>query len=148
MYRRAPSSKIYPDSVVSAARALVGVPFRHQGRTVRGLDCLGTVVRALSCAGLRIEDKRDYPREPDFARMWKEFGDQLVLCDRADYILPGRIILFKDPDWLHCGISTGEGVVHSRGPEGIGPGVIEHLVDDQSWSPRIKGVWVHPAMET
>jgi len=30
--------------VVRAARRLIGVPFRHQGRTVEGIDCVGLLI--------------------------------------------------------------------------------------------------------
>jgi hypothetical protein len=31
---------------VDAMRALVGTPFRHQGRTLHGVDCIGTIILA------------------------------------------------------------------------------------------------------
>ena len=40
------------DSLIAAARMLRGVPFRHQGRDGRGVDCMGAVLVALrSCDG-------------------------------------------------------------------------------------------------
>ena len=33
-----------PDAIIAAARAWLGVPWRHQGRTRQGVDCAGLVV--------------------------------------------------------------------------------------------------------
>lgn len=49
---------------VSAARSLVGVPFKHRGRTERGIDCLGVVAYALRAVGREPEDERLYGRDP------------------------------------------------------------------------------------
>ncbi|MGE4323818.1 MAG: peptidoglycan endopeptidase [Sphingobium sp.] len=48
------SGAVSAPAVVAAARALVGVPFRLQGRSERmGLDCVGLVALALTRAGHR-----------------------------------------------------------------------------------------------
>lgn len=41
--------------IAGAARALVGVPFRPQGRGPEALDCPGVVLLAIEAAGIRIE---------------------------------------------------------------------------------------------
>lgn len=45
--------------------AAARVPFRHQGRTLKGLDCLGTPVWALNAVGVATPgDRIDYGRLP------------------------------------------------------------------------------------
>jgi cell wall-associated NlpC family hydrolase len=39
-----------------------GVPYRHCGRTLEGLDCIGVVVYPLVSTGVAFEDKSNYPR--------------------------------------------------------------------------------------
>ena len=47
-----------------AARAYIGVPFRHRGRSRAGLDCAGLVVAAYAALGVALPDFRLYGREP------------------------------------------------------------------------------------
>lgn len=51
-------------AVVAAARAYLGTPFVHRGRTRRGLDCVGLAWCAFRDAGVVLEDYRLYGREP------------------------------------------------------------------------------------
>jgi len=52
------------DAVVIAARALLGVPWRHLGRDARGVDCLGLCILAYRAAGFVVPDPPPYRREP------------------------------------------------------------------------------------
>ena len=52
-----------PD-LVTAARGYLGVPFRHRGRTARGLDCAGLVWLCYRDLGVTLPDVRHYGREP------------------------------------------------------------------------------------
>lgn len=49
---------------VAAARSMVGKPFKHQGRALHGVDCVGLVSYALAAVGRTVEDRRDYGRNP------------------------------------------------------------------------------------
>ncbi len=40
-----------------AARKYLGTPFRHQGRTIYGMDCLGLVLTSLKDSGKFLKDK-------------------------------------------------------------------------------------------
>jgi cell wall-associated NlpC family hydrolase len=50
--------------VVDAARALLGVPWRHMGRSTLGVDCLGLAILAYRAAGHSVEEPPPYRREP------------------------------------------------------------------------------------
>lgn len=75
------SLPILPESkraeMVAAARSLVGVRWRHQGRSVRGVDCLGAVAVCLSAIGVEGEDERNYEREPDGVRLYAGLSARL-----------------------------------------------------------------------
>jgi cell wall-associated NlpC family hydrolase len=49
---------------IDAARSYLRVPFRHTGRTSRGVDCVGLVAVALEAVGRAVDDRRDYGRDP------------------------------------------------------------------------------------
>lgn len=51
-------------AVVAAARELRDVPFKHQGRTLAGLDCAGVVVYVAHLFGLSSFDATGYRRLP------------------------------------------------------------------------------------
>lgn len=48
------------DLIVAGARACVGSRFRPQGRGPGGFDCLGVVLAAAFCAGIRLHPRSDY----------------------------------------------------------------------------------------
>ena len=52
-----------------AARAWLGVPWRHLGRSRAGVDCIGLVILAAADLGLRLEDPAPYARTASDARL-------------------------------------------------------------------------------
>ena len=56
----------FHEKVIAAARACIGTPFHHQGRTQGiGLDCIGLVIIALRARNIAVNDRTDYGRRPD-----------------------------------------------------------------------------------
>jgi cell wall-associated NlpC family hydrolase len=140
------SRHVSSDEVVAAARAYLGVPFRHQGRTRTGLDCLGLTGCALRDAGLKVRDSTAYGRRPDYRRLARAADGELIRLERSAPLRAGVIVMFRDADWIHVGIMTGRrSFIHARGAEG--GSVVEHILDDQSWAPRLVAAWRHPRME-
>lgn len=43
---------VVPYDVIEAARALIGTPYRHQGRTVNGVDCVGLPILIMDRLGV------------------------------------------------------------------------------------------------
>ena len=70
---------------IAAARDLVGVPFRHRGRSLRGVDCVGAVALALASVGRSVQDRPHYGRNPvnDGLRevCRAHFGDPIPVAD-------------------------------------------------------------------
>lgn len=51
-------------AVIEAARQYLGVPFKHRGRSDRGMDCAGLVWCAYRDLGVIKPDLKRYGREP------------------------------------------------------------------------------------
>ena len=143
MFRLVPSSEI-----IAAARSYERVPFRHQGRSHRGLDCLGLLAVAFRDAGMTVHDRTDYSRTPNLAEMKEALDRQLIRVPKSGGSHAGLVALFHDKLWLHVGLMTkANKFIHARGPEDIGPGVVEHILDSKTWAPRLMRMWRHPEME-
>lgn len=53
------------DEIVQYARTWLGVPWKHQGRSQRGVDCAGLLVMVADHFSLPYEDLMGYGRQPD-----------------------------------------------------------------------------------
>lgn len=126
-----------------AARGYIGCPFQHQGRSRRGLDCVGLVVLALADCGRAVEDVTNYGRDPHLglleSNLVREFGPAISLDD----LQPGDIVAIAFAgaarhvaivgDYVHGGLS----LIHTD--ESLGA-VVEHRVDG-AWAKKIRGGW-------
>ena len=116
-----------PERVVSQARAMIGVPWRHQGRKPWAVDCIGLVGVSLVAAGWpgAVDWPKGYGREPwdDMLRrgLRERFGNPV-----SDAWRPGDVPLFRwgkaDPshvgvlaDHPHGGIS----IIHASNRRGV-----------------------------
>lgn len=91
---------------MEAARAYLGIRWRHQGRTDQGLDCVGLVVRVARDLGVSEYDLKGYPRLPLFGSFVGHFADNLVEVSLAD-ARPGDVLLFADTSYpCHCGFMS------------------------------------------
>jgi cell wall-associated NlpC family hydrolase len=59
--------------IVAAARGWIGVPWRHQGRSRAGVDCVGLIVVVCRELGLSDYDSTVYGRDPDPTRFLGHF---------------------------------------------------------------------------
>jgi cell wall-associated NlpC family hydrolase len=93
------------DDVVREARTWVGVPWRHQGRSDRGVDCVGVPVLVARSLGISDYDMTNYPRRPDgsFISYFREHLDPV----RPDEARDGDVLVFAEGRHpCHCGIRT------------------------------------------
>lgn len=84
---------IGPD-VLAAARALVGTPWRHLGRSPAGIDCIGLVLLAGRGAGITLPDPAPYAREPSSQALREGLAAQLDQVP-LDALLPGDVLAFN-----------------------------------------------------
>lgn len=97
------------EEVVTAARALLGVRFRPQGRSAAtGVDCIGLVASALGVAA----PARDYDvRHSRIERL----TDALARAGlrRVEDAAPGDVLVMRPgAGQLHLAVATGDGFVH------------------------------------
>ena len=125
-----------PEDLISAARELLGMPFRHQGRAPTGkTDCAGVICHVASRNNIPHDDQNDYPRMPGGSRLEAALDgqDYLVRVPVAQ-IQPADVLLMKfagDPQ--HLAIFTGGNIIHAY--ESVGK-VVEHGMTAE-WRRRI-----------
>ena len=131
-------------SFIAAARSYIGVRWRHQGRSRRGVDCAGLIACALQDTGRPIEDRTTYGREPYMRSLeivlHSHFGDPLL----AEQMRVGDVALmhFRNGEPSHVGILGdylygGLSLIHAYAKTRE---VVEHRLDDE-WRGRITEVY-------
>lgn len=126
---------------VFACRSYMNTPFKHRGRTRRGIDCAGLVICALRDLGVDPVDLKVYGSQPSKDGLRETV--QANLGEPTGYggqdLAVGDILLMKfnrEPhhigvvgDYVHGGFS----LIHTYGEAGF---VKEHRLDDV-WRERI-----------
>jgi cell wall-associated NlpC family hydrolase len=132
---------VTPAAVIAEARRWVGVPFRHQGRSQRGIDCVGLPI--VVCQSLGLLDQRfdvaTYGRLPS-----GELVDRLrAHCRPIPAAVPGSLIVIA---WTkiaaHVAICTGETMIHAY--ESVGC-VVEHGYRGR-WIRLTHSTWALPGL--
>jgi cell wall-associated NlpC family hydrolase len=105
---------ITPHDVITEARALKGTPYRHQGRSSFGIDCVGLVLVVMERLGTINDDLR----HANYGRLPREelIRKTATHCTRLDAVEPGALILIRWPGESnpgHSAICTGTGMIHA-----------------------------------
>lgn len=83
-------------AIITAARKYLAVPWRHLGRGIHGLDCVGLVVMVCRDLGISGYDLATYPREPVSAEFLSHFLKGGGIRVPIDGALPGDLMLFRE----------------------------------------------------
>ena len=95
------------------ARALVGTPFRPQGRTPEGLDCVGVAVATFGVPAASV--RRNYRLHGDHEAEIRRFLTTDFRPVPGAQIRPGDLMVMRVADrQLHIGIRTEAGFVHAH----------------------------------
>ena len=129
-----------PETIIAAARELLDMPFRHQGRASSGkTDCAGVICHVAEAHGLPYADQTNYPRMPGSGRLEAALDEQPCLTRvPVSTRQAGDVLLMKfagDPQ--HLAIFTGSTIIHAY--ETVGK-VAEHRLDE-AWERRIVRVY-------
>lgn len=94
------------EAIVRIAREFIGVKWRHLGRSMTGLDCVGLVTQTGRTLGYEFEEPEVYSREPDGRKLMALIRAQTRPADAAN-IKPGMVLAFRDNIYpCHIGIAT------------------------------------------
>lgn len=126
-----------------AARGYLGTPFRHQGRSRSGLDCVGLVVLAMADAGRALQDVTTYARNPHHGlleqHLVEAFGPAISRTD----LQPGDVVAIDFAGATRhvaiVGDYPGGGLSLIHTDQMVGR-VTEHRLDAR-WHRRITGAW-------
>lgn len=125
------------EQIVATARDWIGTPWRHQGRTRLGVDCVGLVVMVARDLGLSDYDWNAYSRRAHGGSFLPHFeaNARNVGLARAR---PGDMLVFADASYpCHVGVLS-----HFRGE----PHVIHALATlKKVWETPYAGEWERKA---
>ena len=102
-----------PDDIIAAARTALDIPFKHQGRTARGLDCAGLLIHVPRKLDVDYTDAGGYGRTPSHGLL-ESMLDLQPGIERVAAAQTGDILLMRftgEPQ--HLGIFTGSALIHS-----------------------------------
>jgi len=147
------------EQYIEALRSYIGTPFRHQGQSKQGMDCLGLLIAAGRDIGLEVPSNLTYMPNPDSGELEKrskQFLRQLPynrLQRVGNQIQPGDVLTF----WIvergqpkHFAVYTGldnhgrESVIHAYSRKQYG--VIETTIANKFLSRRIDKAWRIPQL--
>ena len=127
--------------VIDTARQYLGTPYVHQGRTARGLDCIGLVIRVGHDLALSDFDIDGYSRVPS-GRMMVRLVAEVCESIRPPQALPGDMIhLAFERQPQHLALLTDKGMIHADSQRGV----VEHALD-AAWRGRIRGWYRLPGV--
>ncbi len=131
---------ITADSIVDAARAALGTPFRHQGRRAgHALDCAGLLVHVCAEVGVAAVDRSGYPRHPNgelVAALDDHVARGILAPVMPADVAAGDFVLMRfegEPAPRHLGICAGKTLIHAWA---IARKVCEHDFD-AAWRRRV-----------
>lgn len=91
--------------IVEAANSLVGVPYRHQGRTDTGLDCAGLVIQVAQIVGISSFDTTAYSNRPNANEFTREMLRAGCKQLPTSELQPGDILRISTLGWpVHIAI--------------------------------------------
>lgn len=105
------------ETIVAEARAWIGTPFRHQGFTRAGCDCIGLVRGVGEATGALVLDPDEirpfwrYPRNPRLKEIVRG-ADRFLVRQARDAARPGDLLCFDIGNGpQHFGILVEPGVI-------------------------------------
>lgn len=89
------------EAFVAAARSYIGVPWKHQGRSRAGLDCIGLIILAGRDIGIAVPLVANYGPIQAYWQMKPYLAD---FCQRIGQAELGAIAVYRTSASLHVAI--------------------------------------------
>lgn len=106
-----------PSVIITTARSFLGVRWKHQGRSIDGLDCVGLIVIVAHQLKLTDYDTQAYSRRPKNTSFLDHFDKAGAIRIPIQQIDLGDIAIFEQAGYpCHTGLITNNGVIHSSMP--------------------------------
>lgn len=134
------------NEIVECAKTLIGVRFKHQGRDLRGIDCVGVPIYIAKVLDIKAWNTIAYPARPNmalFEKLIRESGAKRVpFKDKAHGDML-RMLSYRYP--VHIGIyevdeRDHEFVIHAFQPVGK---VLRTPLNENEWK-KVQEVWRFP----
>ena len=117
----------------------LGIPYRHKGRSLSGLDCYGLIIKIYADFGIELIDLQD---EYDERWQWKRWAESIEQYykkwQKVEIPQLLDIVLFKKNDIVNHGgvVLNNNKFIHC-----CKLGVIVSRLDEQMWQRRIEGFY-------
>lgn len=130
-------------AVVAEARAWLGVPYTHQGRTRHGVDCIGLVIAVTHALGLSDYDIDGYSRVPSGRMMGRVMAGLMKPVDWAE-VRPGDVLHLAYHDQpQHVVLVTRVDPMYILHADSRVGKVVEHRLDT-AWRAKVRGQYRLP----
>ena len=127
-------------AIIECARSYLGVPWLHQGRTRRGLDCAGLIIRVAQDLLLSDYDVSGYGLEPQGNSMRRLLEQHTRPVGQPTL---GDILLLRFSRLpQHLAILTDYGIIHTHRAVGF---VVEHAYS-RAWRARFVDAFAYPGV--
>lgn len=144
--------EIEPARIVAAARALLDVPYHHQGRDRRfGLDCVGLLIEVARDVGAKWHDLEGYSRD---GRITADGKGHSLLRSELEASLDEVVDLRQARDgdvlcfWIsrelvphHVGIKIGNGLIHAAAQVNGKRGKVVERARLGAWAHYLDSAW-------
>lgn len=139
--------------VIDCARGYLGVPWRHQGRSRRGVDCVGLLVLVCRELGISNYDELGYAR---LAKGRSLISAIEARCQKVAKPLPGDVLCFRyDSNPQHVGLCTDHpmgwlGLIHANANAGPSLALKGRVVEcslSPPWTDRMVAAFRLPGVE-
>lgn len=124
---------------IDVVNKYLGIPFKHKGRTLEGLDCYGLIIRVYDDLGYKILDIEDY----DESWSWrdKNYFTENYYKEWVKVQVPNLydVIMFKNVQGIskHAGIVLEEGkFIHTSKA-----GTVLSRYEQPEWQKRFEGFY-------
>lgn len=100
-------------ALIEEARTWINTPFRHQGRSRKGVDCIGYLAASANRFGANVELPTDYSLDVDPVRFKNDLKKHFEEIPLSRAIWGDLIVVRYQGKSTHLVLRTPEGIIHA-----------------------------------